>query len=134
MRSLVALTAVLVVAGCEVVENPRPPVTTERGAPAARLVNRAWLDTGGQSAPGTVRVFLEDGTLLMTSCTETYRIAQWDVLPDGRIGWSEDGARVEAAIVSGDADSLVLELRLGDENLQQHFTASAGPFTCRESR
>ncbi len=41
----------------------------------ARLFeNRVWVDTGAGAAPGSYRAFLSDGTLIMDSCVETYRL------------------------------------------------------------
>lgn len=132
MRRLAGIAAVLVIGGCEVVENPRAPATSERVAPAAPIFNRAWRTADADAAPGSVRVFLEDGTLLMTSCAEVYRLARWEVLPDGRLSWDEDGARVEAAVLSQAADTLVLELDLGADRIEQRYTTAAAPWTCAE--
>ena len=42
-----------------------------------KLFSRIWRVTSSQSAPGSIYVFLPNGTLLETSCVETYRIATW---------------------------------------------------------
>jgi hypothetical protein len=43
------------------------------------LFNRVWKveRTGAPAAPGSIFIFLPNGTLLMTSCGEPYRIALW---------------------------------------------------------
>jgi hypothetical protein len=47
----------------------------------APLFNRAWRITKAPTppAPGSIYVFLPNGTLLETSCVETYRIAAWTI-------------------------------------------------------
>jgi heat shock protein HslJ len=46
-----------------------------------QLFSRVWRVTDAPStpAPGSIYVFLPNGTLLQTSCGETYRIAKWTV-------------------------------------------------------
>ena len=63
-------------------------------ARAQGFVGRTWLSTDASAPPGTLRIFLADGTLLMDSCGETYRLAKWRSLGAGRIEWTEDGARI----------------------------------------
>ena len=45
----------------------------------AQLSGRIWRIAGSpaQVAAGTIYIFVPDGTLLETSCVETYRIARW---------------------------------------------------------
>jgi hypothetical protein len=44
-----------------------------------QLFDKAWKlkGTAGQVPAGSIYVFLRNGTLLETSCVETYRIATW---------------------------------------------------------
>jgi hypothetical protein len=60
--------------------------TSTPSAPAAsgdltQLFSRIWRVTAAPSQPasGSIYVFLPNGTLLETSCTETYRIATWTI-------------------------------------------------------
>ena len=46
----------------------------------APLFGKIWQATT-PSAPGSLYIFLPNGTLLMTSCVETYRIATWTADP-----------------------------------------------------
>jgi hypothetical protein len=134
MLRMAGLLVVTFLCGCEIAESPRPPAPADRTVPAAALVNRAWRDTDEGAAPGSMRVFLEDGTLLMTSCAEVYRLARWEVLPDGRLRWDEDGRRVDATVVHQETDSLVLDLELGADRRLVHFATSSTPFVCRDQR
>ena len=49
----------------------------------APLLNRIWRRSGSPygAASGSIYIFLSNGTLLETSCVETYRIALWSVDP-----------------------------------------------------
>ncbi len=47
------------------------------------LFGRIWQATT-PSAPGSLYIFLPNGTLLMTSCVETYRISTWTEDPKRR--------------------------------------------------
>ena len=54
------------------------PPTDDHFAP---LLNHIWRvsDLNHAPAPGSIYIFLRNGTLLETSCVETYRIALWSV-------------------------------------------------------
>jgi heat shock protein HslJ len=64
------------------------------------LFSRVWRVTKAPSTPasGSIYVFLPNGTMLQTSCTETYRIARWTVdkakpsvlrvVEDGELAWT----------------------------------------------
>jgi hypothetical protein len=71
--------------------------TASPGAPPA-FVGKTWISTDPSAAPGTLRIFLPDGTLVMDSCGETYRLARWRAIDDRRIEWQEDSARIEADV------------------------------------
>lgn len=47
------------------------------------LFSHIWRVTTApsQPAPGSINIFLPNGTLLQTSCVETYQIAGWTVAP-----------------------------------------------------
>jgi hypothetical protein len=96
----------------------------------ARLFeNRPWQDTGAGAAPGSYRVFLADGTLIMGSCVETYRLAAWRWTGEG-IAWDEDGAEVRAEIGMVGPDELVLVLGLAGGAEARSYRAAPVPFTC----
>ena len=56
-----------------------PPASTDDHF--APLFNYIWRisDPNHAPAPGSIYIFLRNGTLLETSCVETYRIALWSV-------------------------------------------------------
>lgn len=49
----------------------------------SRLTGRIWLAAGTNSPQpkGSLVIFLPNGTLLNTSCVETYRISTWEIDP-----------------------------------------------------
>jgi hypothetical protein len=55
--------------------------TGDSKASFAPLLNRIWRVSHSPYGPasGTIYIFLSNGTLLETSCVETYRIAIWSV-------------------------------------------------------
>nr|MDQ3417829.1 hypothetical protein [Acidobacteriota bacterium] len=73
-------------------DSPSPPEVPRQ----SEFVGKVWMSTDPSAAPGTLRIFLPDGTLLMDSCGETYRLARWRAIDDRRIEWTEDAARIEA--------------------------------------
>lgn len=101
------------------------------GAPTADpLIGRAWTATHAGAAPGTVRVFLADGTLVMTSCVESYRLSRWSRVSPTRIAWEEDTVRIDADVVGPTADVLELRLLLKGDTRSETYTSAAVPFTC----
>lgn len=93
--------------------------------------DRVWLDEDPEAPRGSLLVFLSDGTLLMTSCGETWRLAAWRWVEGSRIVWEEDGAfvRADVALVGGDALALSLELE-GGETRSRSFRLARAPMVC----
>lgn len=127
MPSLVSQTstvalAVLLGVGCRVGTYANPP--------ADRLTDRVWVRTDPSGLPGVMRIFLSDGTLLMDSCWETYRLARWQRESDTAIRWREDAADLRAAIRALDDSALVLAVSLRGGEEEQHYTAAPIPYVC----
>ena len=59
-----------------------------------------------------LRIFLSNGTLVMDSCWETYRLARWQATGDRQLEWEEATARIEADIIQLTDERLRLRLRL----------------------
>ena len=97
-------------------EPPRP----------SQFVGKVWLSTDASAPPGTIRIFLPDGTLLMDSCGETYRLAKWRAVDDRRIEWTEDTARIEAQITRLTDDELQLRLQLRAETKDETLPPGDG--------
>jgi hypothetical protein len=99
-------------------------------SPQPQFVGKVWLSTDASASPGTLRIFLPNGTLLMDSCGETYRLAEWRALDDRRIEWTEDTARIEAQITRLDDDELHLRLLLRGEAKDETYRLAKAPTVC----
>ena len=96
---------------------------------AQNFIGKTWLSTDAAAAAGTLRVFLPDGTLIMDSCVETYRLARWRLV-GRRIEWDEDGARIQAEVTQVARDQLKLRMNLGGEIKEENYRLARVPFTC----
>lgn len=132
LTRIALLAALLAPAGCSWVGLPSPamPGSGNKGMEAL-LRDRVWIDQSAQAPQGTLRAFLSDGTLVMTSCVETYRLAPWRWVSGARIVWDEDGQTVNAEIVVVSDDTLVLAVDLADGTTDTHtFKAAQSPVVC----
>ena len=111
---------------------PESTTASRDGQPA--FVGTVWISTDAATPPGTLRIFLPDGTMVMDSCGETYRLARWESIDRDRITWQEDGARIEAAIAQATPDALQLRLRLRNEVRQENYRPAHVPYVCADSR
>jgi hypothetical protein len=122
---LLVMAAGVALAGC------RAPAATNPPAMATpTFAGKLWLSTNASAPPGTLQVFLPNGTLLMDSCGETYRLARWQSIDDRHIAWQEDAARIEAEITELSDDRLHLRLRLVNEFKDQTYRLATVPFVC----
>ena len=88
------------------------------------------MSTDASAARGTLRLFLPDGTLVMDSCWETYRLARWQATGDRQLEWHEDTARIEAEIVELTDQRLQLRLKLADGFKVESYRLAEVPFVC----
>jgi hypothetical protein len=128
-----ALVALLALGACSYVPKVAMP-GSGTDATRALVENRVWLDAGDDTAPGSLRAFLSDGTLVMTSCVEVYRLAPWRWIDDSRLAWEEDGRSIHAEVVLAGRDEMVLAIELGEETLSRRYTAAQAPVVCPELR
>jgi hypothetical protein len=97
------------------------------------LLNRVWVQPEADSGlPGSMHIFLADGTLVSDSCWETYRLSRWQQVSETEISWDEDGMTITADITSLTPDELVLNLKLigGDQELR--MAPAEVPYLCPE--
>lgn len=115
---------------------PSPPTATQTKSSAARWVNKVWRVTAPTDrAPGSFYIFLSDGTLVMTSCVETYRLATWRAESDGRIRIAEDKiTRYHAEIRQVSDRQLSLRLDLKNEQVALTLEAADVPYVCPDLR
>jgi hypothetical protein len=121
--------AVAVVMACVLAATCRGPSADQEVRTASRdaqpsFVGKVWMSTDPSAAPGTLPIFLPDGTLVMDSCGETYRLARWRAINERRIEWQEDTAPVTAA--SG--------ARAQGRELPPGSGAAQVPFVCPDAR
>jgi hypothetical protein len=128
-----ALVALLALGECSYVPRVAMP-GSGTDATRALVENRVWLDAGDDTAPGSLRAFLSDGTLVMTSCVEVYRLAPWRWIDESRLAWEEDGRSIHAEVVLAGRDEMVLAIELGEETLSRRYTAAQAPVVCPELR
>jgi len=110
--------------------NAEDAVIEEDGDEQNPLLNKVWVQQGDTASPGTMQIFLADGTLVSDSCWETYRLSKWQQVSETAISWEEDGMTINADIASLTADELVLSLKLGSDVLEQRFVPAVVPTVC----
>jgi len=121
----------LLAAGCGRVDLPEVAIPGSGSGDMRRLVeDRVWVATDADAAPGTLRAFLSDGTLVMTSCGEPYRLAPWRWVEDARLVWEEDGAVLRAEVVMAERRTMMLSVEVGDEPVSQSYRAATPPEVC----
>jgi len=109
-----------------------------RSNPAlAPLLNKIWRRSGSAFGPaaGSIYIFLANGTLLETSCVETYRVALWSVDPakPDTLRVVEDQQQVFSATLreaSGNTLHLKQTLLHQTESQDVALTAVEGEFVC----
>lgn len=118
----------MLAAGCRSgpVDNPpaAPAEAVRQPAAVSSLADRVWVRSDSTGLPGVMRSFLSDGTLVMDSRWETYRLARWQVESDSTLRWQEDAADIRATIRSLHDKELVLLVSLRNGSEEQHSTAS----------
>ena len=128
-RYIVSLIALLLLSSCGRASTDAPG--PEAAGEAARMfVGKAWLSVDPSAAPGTLRSFLPDGTLIMDSCFETYRLARWRTVLDGVVEWNEDGAEIQAEVEQATPEELELRLKLKTEVKVERYRLAQAPVVC----
>ncbi|HWK75007.1 MAG TPA: hypothetical protein VNQ81_12090 [Povalibacter sp.] len=135
MKAMTALSALtlgaLAACGDAPAPSPQPQLQSEAEAPKlpanGAFVGRVWVSATPGAALGTILVFLPDGTLLMDSCFETFRLSKWGVAGD-HLRWLEDTIPIEAAVSVHGRDELRLEVAGQDE--EQVYISASVPYVC----
>lgn len=135
VRRLILLGVMIsiVLPACAGPVGPGAAATASPAEPPA-FVGKTWMSTDASVALGTLRIFLPDGTLVMDSCGETYRLERWVSIDDGRIAWQEDSARIEAEIAQATPDELLLRLHLVNEIKEERYRLAQVPYLCPDLR
>lgn len=127
LRAGLGLVLLLAAAGCD-----RLPGVG--GGAGGSLENRVWVDTGDDAPRGSLRAFLSDGTLIMTSCTETYRLAAWRWVEGTTLVWDEDGAFIRAEVGFPERDAMALTMDLDGETVTRTYRLTRAPVVCPDLR
>jgi uncharacterized lipoprotein YbaY len=127
------LIACVLAAACRSPSADQEARTASPGAPPT-FVGKTWMSTDPSAAPGTLRIFLPDGTLVMDSCGETYRLARWRAIDDRRIEWQEDSARIEAEVTQVGSEQLQLRMQMVRELREENYRLASVPFVCPDAR
>ena len=116
-------------AGCSKPAAPRPAAGSEAADPPlnGEFIGRMWIATTPGAARGSFVIFLADRTMLMGSCTETYRLSQWGVAGD-KIRWIEDKIPIEAEIAIPRLGQMTLQI--AGQDRQQSFALASAPYVC----
>jgi hypothetical protein len=129
---LLAATAIL--SGCSTPDSSpqsSTPATSEAPTDATpavapdAFVNRVWVVAESeQVAAGALRVFLSDGTLVMSSPTSTPLLGTWSYT-DGRLRITEEGLEYEVDILELTGDTFRIRIHSPGEPVEIRFTAAA---------
>ncbi len=144
--SILALSALGLVTFSQPTSSAPAPIAASPPAPnwktnLTQLISRVWRVTKAPSQPalGSIYVYLPNGTLLQTSCVETYRIAGWTinkaaprvlrVTEDGRLAYTDTITRLTDT-------TLQLQRTLAANNEKQTLTLTAvqKEFVCPDLR
>jgi hypothetical protein len=127
------------VAGAEGVSAQNVPVASavpsDTGAAAlAELAwtDRVWVRSDTDDMPGRMLIFLSNGTLVMDSCWEVYRLSAWESDGADGIVWSEDGQEIRAEVVETTEDTLRLRLQLVGGAQEESYRSAPIPYVCPE--
>jgi hypothetical protein len=126
-RAVIAACMLVCSCGTPPANSARPETARET---QPEFVGKAWMSTNPSDVRGTLRIFLPDGTLIMDSCWETYRLAQWQMTGDRQIEWQEDTARIAAEITQLTDERLQLRLRLTGGLREENYRRVSPPFVC----
>jgi hypothetical protein len=130
----IAPLLILAVMACQSGDGSRSGNPSTRVAERARvtnlLVGKVWLRAEPTSAPGTMRIFLANGTLVMDSCWETYRLVSWRSVSESVLEWKEDASVIEARVASVSDAELSLQLKLQSETVEERYRRALVPYTC----
>ncbi len=138
MRTGLTLLALLLLCGCRTDaaapaapapgnDDPTPVASATSAAPS--FVGKAWVGEGSGDLPGVLRIFLPDGTLVMDSCWETYRLAEWR-MDGGRLVITEERMEIPAEVLSASDAELRLRLTLVDGTKEETYRPAPVPYVC----
>jgi hypothetical protein len=120
----------------EPVDDAARPAEGVPTSQAAGFVNKIWRVTEPDAAPGSLYIFLADGSLVQTSCVEVYRLSAWRRETSGALTITEDlSVRYEAEAESVGDRQLRLRFKLGGSwTPWKTLELARPPFVCPDLR
>jgi hypothetical protein len=91
------------------------------------FVGRVWMSTKIGNPLGSILLFLPDGTLLMDSCFETYRLSKWGG-NEHTIRWLEDTVPIQADVIMPRNNEL--RLKIAGQDVEHLYVAATVPYVC----
>jgi hypothetical protein len=130
-RASALILIAAVATSCTATPPPAPPTPSQQTV----LLNKVWRVTAPAGKPlGSMYVFLPDGTLLMTSCVETYRLAKWSANADGTLTITEDAATSYRATYQAADRTAKLTFALKNDQMSVDLRVAEPPFVCPDLR
>lgn len=118
LQSRAALAALLLLPGCS-------PAAESRAPPS--FVNRVWtVAESPQVAAGETRVFLSNGTMIMTEPNSTPAFGRWQVTA-GALSITEEGREYPVDVVELTADVFRIRIRGPGEPVVIRFVPAEQP-------
>jgi hypothetical protein len=114
--------------GCQQACPPAPPPVAASPDALPAFVGKVWVTTTPGKARGSILVFLPDKTVLIDSCFEGFRVAEWGVISENRIRWREDTVPIEAEYSQSSPD--VLQLKPVGTSEPDSYVRAAVPYVC----
>lgn len=129
MQPIAVLALAVALTGCGLARNPALVLP----AFEAKFEDRVWREEGPTAAPGAIRVFMSDGTMVTADCAGTYRLAAWRRIDDTRLAWEEGTAVTQAEIVGVGPRDLGLIVEPDGAATQLAFRRVEAPLDCSAS-
>ncbi len=125
-REFVVVLALLAMTACSKSESPpsAPPPAAETAQSAAKpsFINKVWaVAESPQVETGSLRVFLSDGTMVMTSSNSTPAFGTWNYDAE-RLTITEDGQKYDVDIVALGEDEFRIRIHNPGEPVEIRFT------------
>lgn len=122
MLKRLPLLGLILLFGCR--PAPQPP------ASVPSFTGKVWITADSPDLPGVMRIFLPGGTLVMDSCWETYRLAQWRQSAERSLVIIEDGQEIPVEVLEASESELHLRLTLVDGKKDEAYRAASVPYVC----
>ncbi len=135
----IIVLAMLAAAGCTQRESsPRGSTATTGGQPPAAalatFVNRVWVVAESDHvAPGELRVFLSEGTLVMASSHGTPAFGAW-TYQEGRLTITEEGLKYDVVILELTEDAFRIRIHGPGKPIEIRFAPAEQPLLPGDSQ